>query len=303
MSLSKTKSFDIVMVTPNDVCMKALDYVFKNSVLDHDIYLIDNGATVLGYDLGKYKGLIKLSIPHDTLKIPEIYNQAWKLTKTNYVAFIHNDTIVLEHGWDVKVEKYFNDKTAVLGFSGATGYGNENIYVRPFENADVARIDFRWNFNNKEVREYALECSTGYDDGWLRSHGKNLDDELMVASVVDGLIMIIRREVFERIGGFDERFIFQGFDENLCLHAISLGYDNYMVNIKYFHEGSGGASSYLNLLKAHNMNDEIAVGSLEVKNGVHREACLLLYNNWKELLPIRKLGDTLWQRVRNEEVV
>lgn len=297
MNSSRTKSFDIVMVTPNDKCIVALDYLLKSVVLDHEIYLIDNGATALGYNLGIYQELVKLSVPHDKSKIPEIYNEAWKLTTTDFVAFLHNDTIILEKGWDSRVEKYLTEEAAVVGFCGATGYGDEEIYIRPFENADVARIDFRWNFDNPEVRAYAKSCTDVYDDRWLASHGENLDDELTKAAVVDGLAMIINREVFVEIGGFDERFVFQGFDENLCLHAISLGYNNYMVNIKYFHEGNGGASSYLRLLEAHDIVDEFITEDTEIEGGIHRAACLLLYNNWRDLLPLRKLSNHLWGRV------
>jgi hypothetical protein len=285
MSLSKVKSFDIIMVTPNDRCIKAIEYIIRNSCLDHSFFLIDNGATALGYDLGEYSKLVKLSVDHDTLKIPEIYNMAWKLTTTEFVAFIHNDTIILENAWDLKMEKYLTDAVGVAGVCGATGYGNEKIYKRPFELADVARIDFRWNFDNQEVREYADSCSRGYDDRWLRSHGKSLSDELTRAAVVDGLAMVVNRNVLEKTGGFDEDFVFQGFDEDMCLHALDLGYKNYMVNVKYFHEGNGGATSYLNLLKAHNITDELVHGG---SDGVHTVACRLLYGKWRRLLPIRK---------------
>ena len=295
MNSSKRKSFDIVIITPNKSHEKTIELVLENSLLDHSIFLVDNGASENGHCFGEYSDLVKMSISGNP-RVPEVYNRAWELTSTDFVCFLHNDTIILESGWDVKVEKYFSSDVGVLGFCGGTGFGDEKIYEHKFVNSDVARQGFLWNFKNTEVIEYMI--GIGIDEEWakkhVRSHGLNLDNELTKIVVVDGLAMIINREAFNRIGGFDERFVFQGFDVNFCLHAISLGYNNYAINIKYFHGGCGAGKSYFKLLEAHSVEDEELVSG--TKRGVHHQACRILYDNWKDLLPIRVFNNCYCKR-------
>lgn len=275
MPLSKKRSFDIVIITPNLRFKGTLESIKENSSFEHEICLIDNGATYLGFDLSEYKDIIKLALPDCSNRLPAVYNMAFKTTETNPVMFVHNDVIILGKGWDEQVEKYFDESIGVMGFCGCTGIGMKDIYKEPFRNEQLARLGFHWNFDNEPVRQLAYKL--GYSEQWLHAHGPNLREEYMTIVTVDGLCMIVNRRFFEESGGFDEDFLFHGFDDDLCLSSLSRGYRNMAVNIPYFHLGCGGTEGHIKLREAQNVTE----GQL------HDIGCRLLYDKWKRLLPVR----------------
>lgn len=271
------KSFDIVIVTPSLIYVKTIDYILENSIFEHDIYLIDNGATYLGFEFDKYKEYVKLVIPDCSLSLPAVYNRAWELTKTEFVAFLHNDVIVLEKGWDAKVEKYAGDPIGIIGFAGSIGLGSSDIYKTPFRNDQLVRIGFHWNFNSPDLRKYVDELGAPYcNESWLRAHGSCLSTEWLQIASVDGLAIIANRKLLEA-GGFDEEYLFHGFDDDMCMKALDMGKANIILDVGYFHGGCGGDAGHREMLKVHNKEE----------SQLHDAGCLRLYNKWRHLLPVR----------------
>lgn len=54
---------------------------------------------------------------------------------------------------------------------------------------------------------------------------------------VNGAIMCIRRDIFERIGGFDEEYFFMWEDRDICENVQRRGYKIAISKAKCFHEG------------------------------------------------------------------
>src|SRR2546425_1696 len=54
-------------------------------------------------------------------------------------------------------------------------------------------------------------------------------DAIRNCTAVTGACMLVRRDLFESLGGFDERFILCGSDVELCLRARALGLRNVMT--------------------------------------------------------------------------
>ena len=68
---------------------------------------------------------------------------------------------------------------------------------------------------------HAFFNASGYDDGY---YGSNIVDRNYLA--VTGACMIMRRSVFEELGGFDEQLPLNYNDVDFCLRAHQLGYRN-----------------------------------------------------------------------------
>lgn len=68
---------------------------------------------------------------------------------------------------------------------------------------------------------------------WLagKSHEYTLPDyeKTTVVPAVAGTLMLIKRKVFEAMGGFDKRFFMYMEDTDLCLRLEQAGYSNYFV--------------------------------------------------------------------------
>ena len=65
-----------------------------------------------------------------------------------------------------------------------------------------------------------------------------------VVEVISGACIMIRREVFERIGGFDERYFMYSEDLDLCWRVRQLGFNCvYVSGARIVHHGGGSSAS------------------------------------------------------------
>ena len=62
--------------------------------------------------------------------------------------------------------------------------------------------------------------------------------------VLSGAFMMIRRQIFEKLNGFDERFFMYGEDIDLSLRILQSGYKNYYLGTVSVMHLKGGSTSY-----------------------------------------------------------
>jgi GT2 family glycosyltransferase len=54
-------------------------------------------------------------------------------------------------------------------------------------------------------------------------------------AVVDGLLLAVRKTVFEKIGGFSEDFSIHYYDKDISLRSLDKGFMNYIINMRFEH--------------------------------------------------------------------
>lgn len=245
--------FSVAIVTPNDNHIKsgALDCVLKNTRLDYDLVIVDNGA-----GLEERQGITTIRNEYN-LGIPIAYNQAWKAAKGDFIAILHNDFLIYEIGWDIKVRKYCEDSVGVMGFGGAIGMATDDIYKSPYRIDQLQRIGFKSNMINAE------------------DHGRRMTAECEPVAVLDGYILIFNRKFLEENNGFSDEFGFWMYDNNICLESIKRGYKNLVVNVSCEHrDGGRGVSA---IYDKYNNSPEKAF-PLSHSN---------FYAKWRNFLPVR----------------
>lgn len=100
------------------------------------------------------------------------------------LAFIHDDVIIHHPFWYEEMLRQFEDpEVGLVGFGGATGHGDPDMYQKPYEYQQLARRSFYSNMRDAEV------------------HGKRFAGARDVA-VLDGFALIVRRELLEKVGGW-----------------------------------------------------------------------------------------------------
>jgi hypothetical protein len=74
-------------------------------------------------------------------------------TDADVIACLHDDLQILDAGWVEKVCRRFEQQPAVglLGFGGAIGLGDVDIYQKPYQPMQLARVGFRSNLVDAEV--------------------------------------------------------------------------------------------------------------------------------------------------------
>jgi len=207
------------------LCCNELPYtrLCLESVLQHtrppfELVLIDNGSSdgTPAYleGLRARPGPVRVEVIRNATNrgFPAGCNQALAKARGRYVVFLNNDTVVTQgwldglvhwalHGWP---------KTGLVGC--VTNYASPPQMVP----CDYARLDGLGAFAERRRREFA---------------GKALQVERLI-----GFCLLVRREVLQQIGGFDERFGMGFFeDDDLCLRARQSSFDLLVAQDVYIH--------------------------------------------------------------------
>jgi len=120
------------------------------------------------------------------MPILEAYQAGFEESHEPILGFVHDDVVMHEKGWDQRVLDEFEDpNVGLVGFGGALGLGDADIYQKPYELSQLARHKFLSNMREAEA------------------HGERFTGECDV-SCFDGFSLFVRREILERCGGWPQ---------------------------------------------------------------------------------------------------
>lgn len=206
----------ISIIIPNkdnsSVLKKCTDSILsKSTYRNFEIVIAENGSvtnqTFLLYDNLKKKENIKIITIPGKFNYSRVNNRAVAESSGDVLIFLNNDTEVITPQWMEKMlchalktgtaavgaKLYYPDGTIqhgglVLGFGGVAG--------DPFQGAD------------------------GRSDGYLYAL-----QAVRNVSAVTGACLMLRRELFDHIGGFDESLPLAYNDVDLCLRLNAAGFE------------------------------------------------------------------------------
>lgn len=141
-------------------------------------------------------------------------NAAVKQAKGEYVLILNPDTIVYEDFFSKIID--FAEKTPNLGALGVRMLdGDGNFLPESKRNIPTAWSSFNKLFSrNSGKTYYAIHIPTN----------KNAQVE-----VLSGACMLMKKTVFEKVGGFDEQYFMYGEDIDLSYTLLQSGYQNYYL--------------------------------------------------------------------------
>jgi GT2 family glycosyltransferase len=146
-------------------------------------------------------------------------NQGYKLSNGNYVLFLNPDTIVPEDCFWQCISFFESHPDA-----GALG---------------IKMLDGRGQFLKESKRSFPAPATSLYklfgiskifpgSKIFSKYHLENLNEnENHEVDVLAGAFMMVKREVIEKVGGFDEIFFMYGEDVDLSYRIQKAGYKNY----------------------------------------------------------------------------
>lgn len=142
-------------------------------------------------------------------------NHGWRLARGEFVCFLHNDTEMREPQWLERLLQVLESDPSVglAGLYGARRVRRDGRYV------------------GRTIRHSLAEAPT-------------LREPMAEVAVVDGVCLFLRRELLERLGGFDEGYgFFHGYDKDISLAVRETGRRCVVVNAPFIHTGAGTRSS------------------------------------------------------------
>ncbi len=162
------------------------------------------------------------------------HNQAIKLSRHEYHLILNPDVILDEHALVVALNYLQNHPQIVLVSPYACSEDGKRQYLCKLYPTvfDLFLRGFspKWGqqFFARRLAEYELK-------------GKTEKLELVTVPIVSGCFMLLRRQTFEAVGGFSEKFFLYFEDFDLSIKLQQLGDLAYVPDVKIIHFGGQAA--------------------------------------------------------------
>jgi len=157
-------------------------------------------------------------------------NRGASTAKGEYLFFLNPDTELLPGAIDrlyefIKTKKHVGTVAPKLLGKDKKPYHQGERILTPFRGM-VALSFVNKLFPNNPISRYYWDSDANYD-------------EVRTIDVTPGTAFIIRKDVFEKIGGFDEKFFLYFEEFDLCKRLHENGYKNYIIpNAQILHFGA-----------------------------------------------------------------
>lgn len=181
------------------------------------------------------------------------------------IACLHDDLRIDEPAWDRRVVRFFetHPRCGMVGFSGASGLGDPDIYEKPYAPHQLARRDFFSNMSDAE------------------KHGRR-ELQPRRAACFDGFSQIGRAslllKLFERLTALG--VVHHMYDSALGAMSIRDGWENWYLPISCHHAGgmtAVGSGAYNEWAKTQRTDGD---------QGFWEESHRILYEELRDVLPV-----------------
>ncbi|NEP01149.1 MAG: glycosyltransferase [Symploca sp. SIO2E9] len=224
------KHYDLVSIiipTKNlgEMLDKCLSSIFKSTTYEnYEVILIDNGSTeVQAIEvMNKWQAREPDKLKYYPLNIPfnysRINNLAVKQAKGKYLLFLNNDTEVVTPDWiNAMLEQAQRSSVGAVGA----------LLLYPDNTIQHAGIVAGIGGVAGHSHKYFKVGSPGYF-----SHINTVNN----FSAVTAACLMCRREIFEKVGGFEEELSVAFNDVDFCLKLVEKGYRNlYLPHVVLYH--------------------------------------------------------------------
>lgn len=205
----------ISILIPNkdqkETLKKCLDSVFeKSTYTNYEIIIIENNSvepeTFAYYKELEKRSNVRIVTWQGTFNYSAINNFGEKETEGEYLLFLNNDVEVINPRW--MEEMLGNCQREEVGIVGAKLYYPDDTIQHAGTIIGIGGIAGHAFLNMPRSR-------TGY------LHKASIQMDL---SAVTAACMMMKKEVFEKLGGFEEKLTVAFNDVDLCLRTVQAGY-------------------------------------------------------------------------------
>lgn len=212
MSEEQKKDLSIIIVDYNakKLVFDCLDSIKENvHEIKFEVILVDNASPdkIDEEDLKKYN-FVKFISNKQNHGFGNGNNIGVKEANGEYLFLLNPDTIIIDNSIQKMLRCLRNHKeigalTCLMGPNKKTLQKN---FFGKFQS--IASVTLR-RYNYQKI---------------------DLSEEFFYTDIVTGAALMIRRELFDKIGGFDERFFMYLEDDDLCKRLVDSGYKNAVLN-------------------------------------------------------------------------
>ena len=191
------------------MCLQSVEAAIEG--LNAEIIVVDNNSKDESCAMVKEKfPNVKLIENKDNLGFSKGNNIGVAEAKGEYICILNPDTVVAEDTF--KTILSFAEKQKSLGIVGCKLIDGNGVFLPESK-------------RNVPVTKIAIQKALGNAKHYYANHvGEN---EIAKVSVFVGAFMLMKREVYNQVNGFDEDYFMYGEDIDLSYKIEQAGFDNY----------------------------------------------------------------------------
>jgi len=236
------KSVTIVIVNYNTGeqltnCLRSINDADKTHIVE-EVVVVDNSSTDRSLE-GIQNINLKLRLIRNTknLGFAKACNQGAKFSDSEYILFLNPDCQLRYDSLSVPIEFMEKEENKNIGIIGIQLINDKGEVTK-----SCIKFPTFWMFLTKIFGLHHL-----FPSGLLPIYYM-YDFDFNSSKLVDqvsGAFFLVRRSLFEKLKGFDERFFVYFEDLDFSLRARRIGYSSYyLALVKAYHKG-GGTTEYL----------------------------------------------------------
>ena len=216
--------------------------------LTYEVILVDNGSTDGTADwIKEHHPEISLTRNQANLGFTRGNNQAMEMAKGDFILLLNPDTFLTEDCFGPQLD--FLRENPDVGIAIPKVLNADGSFQQQSRRGDARLVEVFGYFLKLGKLFPKNKALNGYLQSWLPV------DEVAEVKAVSGSCMFIRREVYEKIGGLDERFFAYQEDSDYCLRARQAGWKVMYVPlssiIHYAGEGGSKNNPYHSIFQWH----------------------------------------------------
>lgn len=283
MSSSPDVSVILVSFNTREMLRECLETVFAQTGVSLEVFVVDNASRDGSVDmLSAWFPQVRVIASPVNLGFAAANNRAMDLARGRYVVLLNTDAFLRPGDLALAVRKM--DASPKAGLAGARLIGRDGHWqpsARQFPSVvnDLLALTGlsarfgRSRFFGKADRTWADPSSPAAVD-W-----------------VPGAFSIIRREVLDSVGHFDERFFLYYEEVDLCRRIVAAGWQVwYWPELVVVHIG-GESSRQVRCLSISSSGSQLTLWRM-------RSALLYYRKHHPPQARLAMLGETLWHRAR-----
>jgi GT2 family glycosyltransferase len=211
-------------------CLQSFAAVEQDGVIVR-ITVVDNASTD-----GSCEGLTA-AVPLSIIRNAEnrgfgaACNQGAAGAESDYLLFLNPDTRLMPGSLSGPVTYLQSDQHGAVGIAGIQLLGDNGKVTR-----NTARMPTAWSMVGGAIgldRLLPTAFPPHFVVDWAHDQTREVDQ-------VMGAFFLVRRKVFEAVGGFDERFFVYFEDLDFAVRARAQGWSSvYLASAQAFHRGQG----------------------------------------------------------------
>ncbi len=217
-------SIIIVNYNVKEFLQNLLHSIEKASLnISHEIIIVDNASDDGSVELIRDKfPSVRLIANRENLGFGKANNQALEIAKGKYLLLINPDTIVSEDTFD-KMIRFFEENTEaglagckILNPDGTLQLACRRSFPGPW--TSFCKVTGLSNLFPKS-KLFARYNLTYLDE-----------DQTYEVDAISGSFMMMKKETYDKVGGFDEEFFMYGEDLDLCYRIQQAAFKVYYVH-------------------------------------------------------------------------